>query len=318
MLPTKLLMHIPDGFLNIPVSIVLWVISALVIAIALRRTNKQLGDREIPLMGVLAAAIFAGQMLNFSVTGGTSGHLLGAALAVILVGPWAAIIVMTCVVSLQAIIFQDGGLIALGANLFNMAIIGVFVSYAVFSTTRKILKSEKVGLLISSGLAAWTSIFFASLACALELALSGTSPARLAIPAMAGIHALIGIGEALITVGAVSLIFVARRDLVFSQEKLEKPVKGIIISGGVVAMVLAILSPIASSHPDGLEWVAEEIGFLSAAQGSFYNLIPDYALPGISNEALATILAGVMGAIVVFVIAIGIAVTRKKTSQFKD
>ncbi len=318
MLPTKLFMHIPDGFLGIPVSIVLWIVSVAVIAIALRKTHKQLGEREIPLMGILAAAIFAGQMLNFSVTGGTSGHLLGAALAVILVGPWAAVLVMTCVVSIQALVFQDGGLIALGANLFNMAIVGVFVSYAIFTLTKKIVKNEKVSLFAGSGLAAWMSIFFASLACALELAVSGTSPANIAVPAMAAIHALIGVGEALITIGAVSLVFASRKDLVLNEKPGSKSSKGILIGGGILALVLTILSPLASSHPDGLEWVAEEKGFLSTARDSFYNIIPDYVLPGISNEAVATILAGIIGAVVVFIIAFGIAKTRKKVIQTQE
>src|SRR4030042_1013914 len=117
-------MHIPDGFLSPAVSILLWGISALVIAYALRRVNRDLGERQVPMMGVLAAAIFAGQMLNFTVAGGTSGHLMGAALATILLGPWAAILVMTTVVGVQALIFQDGGLLALGANIFNMGLVG--------------------------------------------------------------------------------------------------------------------------------------------------------------------------------------------------
>jgi cobalt/nickel transport system permease protein len=318
MLPTKLFMHIPDGFLGIPVSIALWMVSVVVIAIALRKTSKQLGEREIPLMGILAAAIFAGQMLNFSVTGGTSGHLLGAALSVILVGPWAAVLVMTCVVSIQAVLFQDGGLIALGANLFNMAIVGVFVSYAVLTLTKKLIKNEKISLFVGSGLAAWMSIFFASLACALELAVSGTSPANIAVPAMAAIHALIGVGEALITVGAVSLVYASRKDLVINGKSGDKSSKGILIGGGALALVLSVLSPLASSHPDGLEWVAEEKGFISAARESIYNLIPDYVLPGISNEAIATILAGIIGVVIVFVLAFGIAKTRKKAIQTQE
>ncbi len=130
-------MHIPDGFLSTIVAIVFWAISVVVVAIALRRTGKDLGERQVPLMGVLAAALFAGQMLNFSVTGGTSGHLLGAAIATILLGPWAAVIVMTTVVSVQALIFQDGGLLALGANLFNMAVVGVAVAYFVYTSLRR-------------------------------------------------------------------------------------------------------------------------------------------------------------------------------------
>jgi cobalt/nickel transport system permease protein len=308
-----LFMHIPDGFLSIPVSIGFWLVSILVIAVALRKTSRQMGEREIPLMGVLAAAIFAGQMLNFSVTGGTSGHLLGAALAVILVGPWGAVLVMTCVVSTQAILFQDGGLLALGTNLFNMAVVGVFVSYVVLTLMKKLIKDEKTGLFVGSGLAAWTSIFFAALACALELAISGTSPANLAIPAMASIHALIGIGEALITVGAVSFIFASRKELILAGDRGKSTSKGILIGGGAIAIVLAVLSPLASRHPDGLEWVAGQQGFLSRAQAEFFHLIPNYTLPGISNQTFATILAAIIGVTVVFSVALGVAKTRKRT-----
>ncbi len=138
-------MHIPDGFLSTLVSIVFWVISVVVVAYALRRTGKDLGERQVPLMGVLAAAIFAGQMLNFTVTGGTSGHLLGAAIATILLGPWAAVIVLTTVVSVQALIFQDGGLLALGANLFNMAVVGVSVSYFVYTSLRRLTRGAAMG-----------------------------------------------------------------------------------------------------------------------------------------------------------------------------
>src|SRR4030065_17514 len=119
-------MHIPHGFLSVLVSIVLWLAAIAVVGYALKRAGKELGERQVPMMGVLAACIFAGQMLNFTVAGGTSGHLMGAAIAPILLGPWAAVLVMTTVVSIQALIFQDGGLVVLGANLFNMAVVGVF------------------------------------------------------------------------------------------------------------------------------------------------------------------------------------------------
>ncbi len=211
-------MHIPDGFLSTLVSVIFWVVSVIAVAYALRRVGKDLGERQVPLMGVLAAAIFAGQMLNFSVTGGTSGHLLGAALATILLGPWAAVIVLTSVVSIQALIFQDGGLLALGANLFNMAVIGVAVSYFVYTSIRRIARGRSWGIFIGGAAAAWLSIVIASLACALELALSGTSPANISVPAMGGIHMLIGIGEGLITIGALAFLYAARRDL-FSASK---------------------------------------------------------------------------------------------------
>src|SRR5512143_3017443 len=118
-------MHIPDGFLSTAVSLVLWLVTILVVGYSLKRVSADLGERQVPVMGVLAAAIFAGQMLNFAVAGGTSGHLIGAALATILLGPWAATLVLTCVITVQALLFQDGGLLVLGANIFNMAIVCV-------------------------------------------------------------------------------------------------------------------------------------------------------------------------------------------------
>ncbi len=305
-------MHIPDGFLSVLVSIVFWVISAVVIVIALRKTRQTLAERQVPLMGVLAAAIFAGQMLNFSVTGGTSGHLLGAAIAVILLGPWAAVLVMVSVVSVQALLFQDGGILALGANIFNMAIVGVFVSYAVYSLLTHLFKNKTWGIFVSGFVAAWSSILIASLACALELALSCTSPANIAIPAMGGIHAIIGIGEGLITAGALAFIYAARKDLLKIGEAKASASKGLIIGGLAIAVVLAVLSPLASSHPDGLEWVAEQSGFLETAKDALYNIIPDYTMPGISNAAVATIAAGLVGVIIVFVIAYGVARAEKR------
>ena len=304
-------MHIPDGFLSVLVSIILWIISILVVGYALRRVGKDLGERQVPLMGILAAAIFAGQMLNFSVSGGTSGHLMGAAIATILLGPWAGVLVLTCVVSIQALIFQDGGLLALGANIFNMGIVGVAVSYFAYTTLQKILGKNKWGIFISGFVAAWLSIFIASLCAALQLALSGTSPANIAIPAMGGIHALIGIGEGLITVGALAFLYASRKDLLEKSESNIAQGKLIWIIGLVIAVALAILSPLASSHPDGLEWVAEQKGFLNVAKEPLYQIIPDYIMPGIGNEAAATIIAGIIGTLIVFGVAARVAHSRR-------
>jgi len=306
-------MHVPDGFLSVLVSLVFWALSVFVIGIALRKTNQSLGEREVPLMGVLAAAIFAGQMLNFTVTGGTSGHLLGAAIAVILLGPWPAILVMTSVVSVQALLFQDGGILALGANIFNMAILGVAVSYAVYSLLSRLFKRQSWGLFAAGFGAAWSSIFVASLALALQLSLSGTSPANIAVPAMGAIHALIGIGEGLITTGALAFLYAARRDLLKRGEARPAGNRGLLVGGVLAALVLAVLSPLASSNPDGLEWVAEQNGFLETARSAFFNIIPDYSLPGISNPALATIAAGILGVVIVFSMTYAIARADKRT-----
>lgn len=311
MLASPVPMHIPDGFLSVMVAVFLWIISLIVIAFALRRVSQELGERQVPLMGVLAAAIFAGQMLNFTVVGGTSGHLLGAALATILLGPWSGILVMTSVVSIQALIFQDGGLLALGGNLFNMAIVGVAVSYTVYRSVYRLSGGKSWGVFAGGFLAAWFSIEIAALACALELALSGTSPANVAVPAMGGIHALIGIGEGLITLGALAFLYSTRRDLLKAGEGSATQGKLVGGVGLAIALLLAVLSPLASSHPDGLEWVAEQKGFLDFAKGPVYEIIPDYVFPGISNEALATIIAGILGTLMVFGVALFVGSLRR-------
>ncbi len=305
-------MHIPDGFLSVVVSVLMWLLSVAAVALALNRVNRELGERKAPLMGVLAAAIFAGQMLNFSVTGGTSGHLMGAAIATILLGPWAAILVMTAVVAVQALIFQDGGLLALGANIFNMGVIGVAVSYFTYRTVQRLAAGQRWGVFVGGFVAGWLSIFIAALAVALQLALSGTSPANIAVPAMGGIHALIGIGEGLITVGALAFLYATRRDLVLTGAAPVSAGRAVWAVGLLIALGLTVLAPLASAHPDGLEWVAEQRGFLDLARGAAYEIIPDYVFPGIANEALATIIAGILGTLLVFGVALGLALARRR------
>jgi cobalt/nickel transport system permease protein len=315
MLPTPIAMHIPDGFLSVPMAIILWIVSILVVGYALKRVSADLGERQVPIMGVLAAAIFAGQMLNFAVAGGTSGHLIGAALVTIILGPWAATLVLTCVITIQALIFQDGGLLVLGANIFNMAIVGVSVAYMVFRTTRKLVGNRPWGLLAGGFLAAWASVEIAALGTALELGLSGTSPANIAIPAMGGIHALIGIGEGLITIGALAFLRLTRSDLLSLNQAV--PVRGnlVWVLGLVMAILLAIASPLASRHPDGLISVATQYGFINSEQNPLFRVIPHYSFPGIENRTLATILAAVLGTLIVFVVALGVAYSRRRKTE---
>ncbi len=206
-------MHIPDGFLNAATAAGTYVISAGGVAYGLRRLAGKLGEKQVPLVGVMAAFIFAAQMLNFPVAGGTSGHLVGGALAAIVLGPWTGLLVMTCVLLIQTIIFQDGGLTALGANILNMGIIGVFVGYFVYSLVLKVLKGKGFAEAVGGFAAGWASVFMAAVACALELSFSGTSPLVVALPAMAGIHALIGIGEGLITALILGFVRATRPDL---------------------------------------------------------------------------------------------------------
>jgi cobalt/nickel transport system permease protein len=208
-----LLLHIPDGFLSAPVALVFYVITAAIVALAVRQTNRSLKESTAPLMGVLAAFIFAAQMMNFPVAGGTSGHMLGGALAAILVGPWAAIVIMTAVIGVQALVFQDGGLAVLGANVFNMGVLTAFTGYVVFRTATILGRGNRTIALAGTFVAAWSSVMLSALLTSAQLAVSGTSDWNVVLPAMLGVHALIGIGEGLISVGAIAFILSARPDL---------------------------------------------------------------------------------------------------------
>jgi len=206
-------MHIPDGFVGIPVAAATYVASGGSLAYAVRRTNKELGEKQVPLMGVMGAFIFAAQMLNFPVAGGTSGHLIGGALATILLGPWAGMLIMTSVLVVQALIFQDGGLVALGANVLNMSVVACLVGHYIFTWLKRLLGKGMRGAVISGFVAAWTSVVAAAIVCALELAISGTSALAVVLPAMTLVHVLIGVGEGLITVAALVFLTATRRDL---------------------------------------------------------------------------------------------------------
>lgn len=282
-------LHIPDGFLSLPVSLVGWILLIAMLSVALRQTRDTLGERQVPLMGILAAFVFAGQMINFPVAGGTSGHLLGGALIAILVGPWAGIIVMTAVASIQALMFQDGGLLAMGFNIFNMGIITVFAGYTIY----ELLNRSTLGVFLG----AWIGVELAAVATALQLAVSGTSPLNIALPAMIGVHALIGIGEGLITVGALGFIRQSRPDLL-NQETASRGA-GWVVVGLAISLMIVFFSPLASSDPDGLERVASDKGFIEAAEDSAYNILPDYTVSFIEDEDTSTILAGVIGVIIV-------------------
>ena len=209
-------MHIPDGFLTVNTWVPAWVISIAGLGYCIRRVSNILKDKMIPLMGVLAAFIFAVQMLNFPVAAGTSGHLLGGVLAAVLLGPCAGAIVIAVVLSVQCLIFQDGGLTALGANIFNMSFVGAMGGYVIYNLIRKLIPNNK-GVLIATAIAAWISVVLASSGCAIELAFSGTSPLHIVLPVMALVHMLIGIGEAVISVLVVGFILKTRPDLLYKE-----------------------------------------------------------------------------------------------------
>ena len=216
MIQPYLALHIPDGFLSLAVSLVTWLLAIGLIAIALNRVQADYKERAVPLMGVCGAFIFAAQMINFPIPGGTSGHLLGGTLAGVLLGPWAGSLVMAAVFIVQSVLFQDGGLTVLGANITNMGLIGTFGGYYLYKAIRFALGRDSWrGMLAGTAVAAWTSVFVAAILTAVQLALSETVPLGVAISAMAFWHVLIGIGEAIITVIAVSFVWRSRPDLFF-------------------------------------------------------------------------------------------------------
>lgn len=198
-------MHIPDGFLDLKTALSAAVVSAGALSYSIKQTREVLDDRQAPMMGVAAAFIFAAQMVNFPVAGGTSGHLIGGTLAAVTFGPWPAMLIMTAVLIIQAFVFQDGGISALGGNILLMGVVAPLVGYAVYSILAG-NGENRMRLILSTFAAGWLSTLTASVLCAVLLASSGTVSLQVAIPAMAGWHALIGIGEGLITALVISYL----------------------------------------------------------------------------------------------------------------
>ncbi len=289
------LLHIPDGFLTIVVSLIFWLITIIMVALAVSKTNRSLGEKQIPIMGVMAAFIFAAQMLNFPIAGGTSGHFLGGALAAIVLGPWAGILVMTAVVGIQALLFQDGGLLVMGVNIFNMGILTAVIGYGLY---RLVIHQKRGIRLAVAGGGAWIATMAAALLTSLQLWISGTTRLEIVLPAMLGVHALIGIGEALITVAALAYIEQTRPDILDRDETTTKEGWGWIVSGVVITILAVLISPLASGNPDGLEKIASDLGFLGNSLDPSYRILPDYTIPFLGETAISTILAGLVGAIV--------------------
>jgi cobalt/nickel transport system permease protein len=214
-----LAMHIPDGFLSLPVLGVTWIGAIGLIAISLKQVESDYQDRAVPLMGVCGAFIFAAQMINFPIPGGTSGHLLGGTLAGVLLGPWAGSLVMSVVFMVQGFVFQDGGITAMGANIFNMGLIGTFGGYYLFRTIRNLVGQGLRGIVVGTAIASWFSVVTASAIAAIQLAISGTVPLLIGMTAMVGWHVMIGVGEALVTVSTVTFIWRSRPDLLYTSSK---------------------------------------------------------------------------------------------------
>jgi cobalt/nickel transport system permease protein len=224
MLDLPIALHIPDGFLSGGVALACGVLAIAAVTYALRVANVELDEARVPLLGVLAAFIFAAQMLNFPIAGGTSGHFLGATLAAVLLGPWLACLVMAVVIAVQAFAFADGGISALGANVLNMGVLGALLAGLLVAGLVKALPHTRAAFLGVVAIVSWVAVMVGAAATSVELAVSDTVPLATSLPAMLGVHTLIGIGEAVITAAAVSAVLASRPDLVaLAPEQLKQP-----------------------------------------------------------------------------------------------
>jgi cobalt/nickel transport system permease protein len=209
-------MHIPDGFLSLPVAAATYGISAAIGAATIVQAKRRFSDRFVPLAGISAAFIFAAQMVNFPIGGGTSGHFLGAMLACLLLGPSVGFWIITLVLTMQALVFADGGITALGANVLNMGIVGGIIPYAIFALVVKVLPRTKGPFLAVTFGVSWLAVILAALVCSVELGVSGTIPFAVVIPVMTVSHLLIGLGDAVVTTAVLSYMLNARPDLVYA------------------------------------------------------------------------------------------------------
>ncbi|MGM3306352.1 energy-coupling factor ABC transporter permease [Anabaena sp. WFMT] len=303
-------MHIPDGFISVPVAGATSLASAAALFVAFGRSQEAYGVRRAPILGLTTAFIFAAQMINFPVAGGTSGHLLGGTLAAIMLGsPWAGMLCIATVLIIQAVLFADGGITALGSNILNMAVIGVWVGWGLTQTLQRLFGGSKGRLPLAAGIAAGFGVVVAAIACAIELALSGTASVNVVLPTMTGVHILIGIGEGLITGGVLTYLATARPDLLPGEEE---KFKGWLVPIVSIILVAGVLSLFASAWPDGLEKVAENLGFINLAEEVRVEVptpFADYGIQGL--EQIGTSIAGLVGAAVCFAVAFGIAKVMK-------
>ena len=290
-------MYVPDGFINAQVSVATGVISLGTLWAYVRNAKNLVADKLIALTGMMSALIFVLQMINFPIAAGTSGHLLGGALAVIVLGPSLGIICISIVVVIQSLLFADGGLSALGVNVLNMAIITSLTGWLTITFWKKLFGDSQFTLISGSVIAGLLSVVFSSIAFVMEYAIGGTVsvPLGSVLIAMISTHLFIGLGEGIITALIISLLLRVRSDLVYANTKKNKSNNlstsyGIFI---VLILSLTLLTPYASSSPDGLESVASNFGFEET--DGVVLLLEDYGISSVNNNFVSTILSALLG-----------------------
>jgi cobalt/nickel transport system permease protein len=310
--------HAPDGFLAAPTAVATGLLSAGAVGVAIRQSRKDLQDRQVPLAGVTAAFVFAAQMVNFPVAAGTTGHLIGGALAAILLGPWVGLLVVTVVVLVQALVFADGGLTALGYNVFNMAVVTSLGGWAVFRLVRRVLPANATSVTIAAGVAGFASVVLSAVAFSLQWLFGATVavPFDRVFTAMVGVHAFIGIGEGIITALTVATVLATRPDLVTGARDLQlaavprrRGSRRFVFAGLAVALLVAVgVAQFAVDDPDGLERVAQDTGFAEAEREHRFSdsVFADYATAGVASESVSLAIAGSAGTLLTLAVGGGL------------
>ena len=309
-------MHVPDGFMNVTMSAATGVISFGTLWAYIRSAKDLIADKFIALTGMMSALIFVLQMINFPVAAGTSGHLLGGALAVIVLGPRLGLICLSVVVIIQSLLFADGGLSALGVNVLNMAIVTTTTSWFIVKYWIKFIGKNKTSIVTVSVLAGILSVVFSSIAFTIQYAIGGTIsiPVGTVLIAMVTTHLIIGLGEGIITALIITLLMRVRPDLIYAYDRSDENTTKVSFYGLFIILILllSLITPFASSSPDGLESVAEEFGFTQTE--GIVLLLDDYGINAINNNFLSTILSAILGVTVVAVI-FNLIITRRKSGK---
>ena len=312
-------MHVPDGFINVQVSAATGLLSFGTLWAYIRSAKTLIADKFIALTGMMSALIFVLQMINFPIAAGTSGHLLGGALAVIVLGPRLGLICLSVVVIIQSLLFADGGLSALGVNVLNMAIVTCATGWVIVKYWLKFIGKNKTSIIAVSVVSGIITVVFSSIAFTLEYAIGGTIsiPVSSVLVAMISTHFLIGIGEGIITALIVGLLVRVRPDLVYAYDRNDSNTTNVSLYGLFIVLILllTLITPFASSSPDGLESVAENFGFQET--DGVVLLLEDYGINAINNNFISTVLSGLIGVIVI-VAMFTIVVNRRKSGKNSD
>ena len=309
-------MHVPDGFMNVTMSAATGVISFGTLWAYIRSAKDLIADKFIALTGMMSALIFVLQMINFPIAAGTSGHLLGGALAVIVLGPRLGLICLSVVVIIQSLLFADGGLSALGVNVLNMAIVTSATSWFIVKYWIKFIGKNKTSIVSVSVLAGILSVVFSSIAFTIQYAIGGTIsiPVGTVLLAMVTTHFIIGFGEGIITALIITLLIRVRPDLIYAYERSDENTTKVSFYGLFIILILllSLVTPFASSSPDGLESVADEFGFTQT--DGIVLILDDYGISAVNNDFISTVLSALLG-VTVLAIMFNLIISRRKSGK---